>query len=67
MSFEQDPNEQANISGADLALMVDEIKRLKEERTILIECGRKICDNWSNGTLQVHVRMMGALIEELQE
>ena len=26
MSFDQDPNEQANISGADLAILVDELK-----------------------------------------
>ncbi|MES2586953.1 MAG: hypothetical protein V4536_08550 [Pseudomonadota bacterium] len=26
MSFDQDPHEQANISGADLAMMIDEIK-----------------------------------------
>ncbi len=31
MSFEQDPNEQANISGADLALMVDEMEALRAD------------------------------------
>ena len=31
MSFDQDPNEQANISGADLATMIDEIKQLKDQ------------------------------------
>ena len=31
MSFDQDPNEQANVSAADFALMCDEMKRLKEE------------------------------------
>ncbi|MES2942957.1 MAG: hypothetical protein V4772_08840 [Pseudomonadota bacterium] len=29
MSFDQDPNEQANISGADFAIMCDEMKSLK--------------------------------------
>ena len=29
MSFEQDPNEQVNISGADLAMMVDEMQKQK--------------------------------------
>ena len=32
MSFDQDPNEQANVSAADFAMMCDEMKRLKEER-----------------------------------
>lgn len=31
MSFEQDPNEQANISGADFALMVDEMNALRAD------------------------------------
>lgn len=31
MSFDQDPNEQANISGADLAIMCDEINALRAE------------------------------------
>lgn len=30
MSFDQDPNEQANISGADLAILVDERAFLKD-------------------------------------
>lgn len=30
MSFSQDQNEQANISGADLAIMIDEIAFLKD-------------------------------------
>ena len=29
MSFDQDPNEQAQISGADFALMCEEMKQLK--------------------------------------
>jgi len=29
MSFDQDPNEQADVSGADLAVMIDEIKTLQ--------------------------------------
>lgn len=32
MSFDQDPNEQANISGADLAMLVDENRILEEQR-----------------------------------
>ncbi len=35
MSFDQDPNEQANISDAGVAVMVDEIKRLTAERDAL--------------------------------
>lgn len=31
MSFDQDPNEQANISGADLAILVDELKSLRAQ------------------------------------
>ena len=31
MSFEQDPNESANISGADFAQMCDEMKSLRAE------------------------------------
>lgn len=31
MSFDQDPNEQANISGADLAILVDELKALRAQ------------------------------------
>ena len=31
MSFDQDPSEQANISGADFALMVDEMNALRAE------------------------------------
>jgi hypothetical protein len=31
MSHEQDPNEQANISGSDLAILIDEIKTLKAD------------------------------------
>lgn len=29
MSFDQDPNEQANISGADLAILIDELAALR--------------------------------------
>lgn len=32
MSFEQNPSEQVNISGADLAILVDENKTLREQR-----------------------------------
>ncbi|MDD5385363.1 MAG: hypothetical protein PHG89_10850 [Gallionella sp.] len=38
MSFDQDPNEQANISGADLAIMIDELKAAKQ--TILEQQAR---------------------------
>lgn len=38
MSFDQDPNEQANISGADLAIMCDEITALKIEISRLESC-----------------------------
>lgn len=34
--FDQDPNEQANISGADFAIMCDEIKKLKAQRDYLL-------------------------------
>jgi len=36
MSFDEDPNEQANISAADLAQMIDEIHRVKTERADLL-------------------------------
>ena len=39
MSFDQDPNEQANISGADLAILIDE---LKEARRLLAACKEEI-------------------------
>lgn len=31
MSFDQDPNEQANISGADLAMLVDELASCRDK------------------------------------
>lgn len=31
MSFDQDPSEQANISGADLAMLVDELEAAEQE------------------------------------
>ncbi len=34
--FDQDPNEQANISGADFALMVDELKQVTKQRDELM-------------------------------
>ena len=37
MSFDQDQNEQANISGADLAIMVDEFNLLKKTNAELLE------------------------------
>lgn len=44
MSFDQDPNEQANISGADLAILIDDLATLRtalhtqaEEAAKLIE------------------------------
>ena len=36
MSFDQDPNEQANISGADFAMMLDEMRSL-QQRVIKLE------------------------------
>jgi hypothetical protein len=35
MSFDQVPNEQAQISGADFAIMCDEIRQLKAENIAL--------------------------------
>lgn len=32
MSFDQDPSEQANISGADLAQLVDELETTRRQR-----------------------------------
>lgn len=43
MSFDQDPNEQANISGADLAILIDEIKELKRQ---LSEAKRQAVPEW---------------------
>ena len=37
MSFDQDQNEQANISGADLAMMTDEIEQLQATNAELLE------------------------------
>lgn len=37
MSFDQDPNEQANISGADLAILIDELKEA-QAALALIAC-----------------------------
>ena len=42
MSFDQDPNEEVSMSGADFAQMVAEIDRLKAE---LAEA-RKVPDGW---------------------
>lgn len=44
MSFDQDPGEQANISGADLAIMCDEIVTLKQQRDDLLEALEKIAE-----------------------
>ena len=47
MSFDQDPNEQANISGADLAIMIDELKAAKqtivEQQARIDELGTALC------------------------
>ena len=37
MSYEQDPSDQANISGADLAILVDELKLLRTQNQALRE------------------------------
>lgn len=34
--FDQDPNEQANISGSDFAMMCKEMKQLREQRDELL-------------------------------
>ena len=36
MSFEQDPSEQANISGADLAVLVDDLRAARLQRDRLL-------------------------------
>jgi len=38
MSFDRDPNEQANISAADLAMLVDERNELLEALKEIVEC-----------------------------
>lgn len=43
MSFEQDPAEQANISGADLAMMVDEMKK---QKALIEQLGEVLIDMW---------------------
>lgn len=43
MSFDQDQNEQANISGADLAILLDELKELKQQ---LSEAKQQAVPEW---------------------
>lgn len=43
MSFDQDPNEQANISGADLAIMVDEMQK---QKVLIDQLGEVLIDIW---------------------
>ena len=43
MSFEQDPNEQANISGADLAIMVDEMQK---QKALIRQLGFALIEAW---------------------
>lgn len=43
MSFDQDPNEQANISGADLAMMVDEMQK---QKALIEQLGEVLIDMW---------------------
>lgn len=43
MSFDQDPNEQANISGADLAMMVDEMAK---QRALIRQLGFALIEAW---------------------
>lgn len=43
MSFEQDPAEQADISGADLAIMVDEMKK---QKALIDQLGEMLIDMW---------------------
>lgn len=55
MSFDQDPNEQANISGADLAIMVDGLKSVTGQRDSawkeLRQIRESICANADESTL----------------
>lgn len=47
MSFDQDPNEQANISGADLAILIDELKMAlaeNEELKLELEATRPLVE-----------------------
>lgn len=46
---EQDPNEQANISGADLAILVDELKSAKKDAERL-DALRKLCGYVEDGS-----------------
>ena len=43
MSFEQDPDEQANISGADLAIMIDEMQK---QKALIEQLGEVLIDMW---------------------
>mgnify|MGYP003614008789 CR=1 FL=1 len=42
MSFDQDPNEQAQVSAADFAMMCDEMKELRRQRDALLEALERI-------------------------
>jgi len=43
MSFEQDPTEKADISGADLAIMVDEMQK---QHALILQLGFALTDAW---------------------
>ena len=43
MSFDQDPNEQADVSGADLAIMIDHVKELEQQNLALLAAIEQMC------------------------
>ena len=45
MSFDQDPGEQAKISAADLAIMIDEMKALKSINKALVSSASYLLEN----------------------
>jgi hypothetical protein len=44
MSFDDDPNDQARISGADFSMMCDEMKQLKRSNADLLEALERLRD-----------------------
>ena len=64
MSFDQDPNEQANISSADLAQMVDHIKELESQLAASEEARKKAEE--ANGRFRLANKELNDWFESLK-
>lgn len=62
MSFDQDPNEQANISSADLAIMVDEMQK---QKVLIDQLGEALINMWPHvkgGDFTAFINVKNALL-----